>query len=301
MLWNVSRQIHLHCLFVAFIFGQEEEDEYDKVAVGREKASDHLYMRDATEYGIGVNTYNELPDTLEDFVKDPRADHAAAKLRLKEDAEAAGNFDLLRLSDAPEISSFTLEDGSSRKSIIKKREGQKDVKSQKRVRFNNNSSEGNCSIKEEGLNMIQDTSVPDYIRNPSNYTLYTFDTAADMDDDSNRKAYLDFLSLVRKPGTTAVQHQQDDMANNPPKSVIFNLKKMNLDIHTDKVGNKFPNVHVEKHSQVGIVLSDDVPEDEVSAMEEDDSRIAIDTMNTTWKPSRQYRMRTKMDFDDQEE
>nr|GMC55628.1 neurofilament medium polypeptide [Ipomoea batatas] len=297
---------------------EEEEDEYDKVAVGSEKVSDHcLYMRDATEYGIGVNTYNELPDTLQDFVRDPRADHAAAKLRLKEDAEAAGNFDLLRLSDAPEISSFVvLEDGSSRKSIIKKREGLKDVKSQKRVRFNNNSTEGNliatkdnCPIKEEkasgsgeGLNMIQDTSVPDYIRNPSNYTHYTFDTATDMDDDSNRKAYLNFLSLVRKPGitTTTVQHQ-DDLVNNPPKSVIFNLKKASLDVHTDKVGNKYPNVHVEKYSRVGIALSDDAPEDEVvSAMEEDDHGIAVDTMNITLKSSRQYRVRTKTDFDDQE-
>ncbi|KAK6146571.1 hypothetical protein DH2020_020440 [Rehmannia glutinosa] len=81
---------------------EEEEDEYDKVAVGAEQTGDRMYMRDVkyAEYGIHeLNEYGELPNTFQAVVRDPRANHTAAKIRLKEDAEAAGNFDTLQLSD----------------------------------------------------------------------------------------------------------------------------------------------------------------------------------------------------------
>jgi len=82
-----------------WLFGQEEEDGYDKLAVGREKAGERLYMRDIADYGIDVDSCNELPDSFEEVDRDPRANHLAAKIRLEEDAEAAERIDSLRVSE----------------------------------------------------------------------------------------------------------------------------------------------------------------------------------------------------------
>lgn len=187
---------------------QEEEDKYDKVAVGMEKADDRLYMRDITGYWTDINFYNELPNTFKDASRDPRANHMAAKLRLQEDAEAAGKFGSLQVSDTGLLFPNTqnIEEGVNPKSILKRKENQVDPKTQKRVRFvpgcNDDCEEdyegtkdvvmGNCSTqaeKSEASFPPQEFSViPDYIRNPSKYTHYTFDSSSDSDEESNQKA-----------------------------------------------------------------------------------------------------------------
>ncbi|XP_022741321.1 uncharacterized protein LOC111292934 isoform X2 [Durio zibethinus] len=82
---------------------EEEEDEYDKVAVGREKTRDCLYIKDINDYEIDADSCNMLPTAFKDFSRDPRANNIAAKLRLKEDeedAEAAIKIHSLRVSDS---------------------------------------------------------------------------------------------------------------------------------------------------------------------------------------------------------
>nr|VDD32268.1 unnamed protein product [Brassica oleracea] len=51
----------------------DEEDEYDKVALGKEDGGKGVSMEDAISRPCGVR------------IRDPRANHAAAKMRLKED------------------------------------------------------------------------------------------------------------------------------------------------------------------------------------------------------------------------
>ncbi|KAF2586908.1 hypothetical protein F2Q70_00033978 [Brassica cretica] len=51
----------------------DEEDEYDKVTLGKEDGGKGVSMEDAISRPCGVR------------IRDPRANHAAAKLRLKED------------------------------------------------------------------------------------------------------------------------------------------------------------------------------------------------------------------------
>lgn len=189
---------------------QEEEDKYDKVAVGMEKADDRLYMRDITGYWTDINFYNELPNTFKDASRDPRANHMAAKLRLQEDAEAAGKFGSLQVSDTGLLVPNTqnIEEGVNPKSILKRKENQVDPKTQKRVRFgpgcNDDCEEdyegtkdvvmGNCSTQAEKSEASfppkEFSVVPDYIRNPSKYTHYTFDSSSDSDEESNQKASL---------------------------------------------------------------------------------------------------------------
>ncbi|EPS68847.1 hypothetical protein M569_05921, partial [Genlisea aurea] len=57
---------------------EEEEDEYDKVAVGTAESGDRLYMSfPAVDDGVEVNGYGELPTTFDSASRDPRANHAA--------------------------------------------------------------------------------------------------------------------------------------------------------------------------------------------------------------------------------
>lgn len=78
---------------------EDEEDEYDKVAVGRETTGDRLYMSDASDYTPHVDSYNEIRISFKEASRYSRANHFAAKLRLKEDAEAAESFNSLHVSE----------------------------------------------------------------------------------------------------------------------------------------------------------------------------------------------------------
>lgn len=69
---------------------EDEEDEYDKVAVGREDAGERTYMREIMDVGPKVNSHNSLPRSLYELKhswRDPRANHYAASTRIKEDDE----------------------------------------------------------------------------------------------------------------------------------------------------------------------------------------------------------------------
>lgn len=71
---------------------EDEEDEYDKVALGREDAAELTYMREIMDVGPKVNSHNSLPRSLYELKhswRDPRANHYAASTRLKEDDEEA--------------------------------------------------------------------------------------------------------------------------------------------------------------------------------------------------------------------
>ncbi|KAH9329201.1 hypothetical protein KI387_001309 [Taxus chinensis] len=71
---------------------EDEEDEFDKVAVGREDAGERTYMREIMDTGPKINSHNSLPSSLKELKRagrDPRANHYAARARLEEDDEEA--------------------------------------------------------------------------------------------------------------------------------------------------------------------------------------------------------------------
>ncbi|CAA3009391.1 Hypothetical predicted protein [Olea europaea subsp. europaea] len=308
---------------------EEEEDEYDKVAVCREEAGDRLYMRDlkVADYGFErPNTYGELPNTFRDVVRDPRANHMAAKLRLKEDEEAAGNIDSLPFADnsvALDVETEDLNqvalDSYNPKSILKKRGNHVDSKSGKRVRFQLNSkgstqnheeqqssgagdlvleprSRDDDAAPQEAADLSQFSSgVPDYLKNPSKYTRYTFDSPEDMDEQSNRKEYMDFFHQLR--GNTE-SSSQDDTCADIPKSILFTPKKKREDDLMVKRRNESVGDSAKKKGFPIGVAEEDAQESEVSAMEEDEPYIANDKGNSLQKPGRQYRSRTSACDDD---
>ncbi|KAL9262006.1 hypothetical protein AKJ16_DCAP20847 [Drosera capensis] len=290
--WVVRNGIGMDCT----LDFEAEEDEFDKQAVGREKSDERVYMSEVTGYVPHINTYNELPRLFKRVQRDPRANHLAAKLRLKEDSEAAGKFNSLRVSDetvtAPEDADTmtSSEDGKSHlKSILKRKEIQMDSKSEKRVRFEAGcitndeiESEGNEVVSNErGLNGEKNdpkvetplprvpSSVPDYVQNPSRYTCYTLDSTTDMDEKSNRQAYMDFVNALKGSKKSDPEDEPADLS----KPVIFipRRKEENASSSAKDKGGEHGHGSVKKNLLSVSFEDDDDAEEGVSGMEEDTS------------------------------
>ncbi|KAE8689419.1 lysosomal alpha-mannosidase-like [Hibiscus syriacus] len=260
--WDIKSSIGRDCT----LDYEEEEDAYDKVAVGRDKNEDCLYMNAANDYDIDADSGNVLPTACKDFSKDPRANHIAAKLRLKEDeedakkrleedAETAKKIDSLHVSDGDATVSveghISAYENGNLKSILKRKDTESNSKSQKRVRFDSECCKSDCSEDPERTNDVpgevcstekedamvsnevstlsQDypSGIPDYMQNPSKYTRYTLETG-DFDDESNRSAYMDFLKLVRRSDGT--EPHADDAPIDLAKPVTFIPRRKTGDV-----------------------------------------------------------------------
>ncbi|KAG8365729.1 hypothetical protein BUALT_Bualt17G0002200 [Buddleja alternifolia] len=301
--WDVESNIGRDCT----LDFEEEEDKYDKVAAGMEQTGDRLYMKDVKfdDYGTHeLNTYGELPSSYQAVVRDPRANHEAAKIRLKEDAEAAGNFDTLHIFDtsvaAKNVESEHYKTGDvnvdNPKPILKKRENSVESRSQKRVRFmfegtqnceeqqRNDLASETCSRNDDAVQQQDRNSygVPDYVKNPSKYTHYTFDSSADMDEQSNQKAFTDLFHYLRERNTVDSSFSCDDI----PKSVVFTPKRK----PEDESIPKFSESNVEKKGcwSIGVTAEDAMEEDEPPCL----------PPNKSQKSGRQYRTRTNANIDD---
>ncbi|KAF5725590.1 hypothetical protein HS088_TW23G00314 [Tripterygium wilfordii] len=319
--WEVKSNIGMDCT----LDFEEEVDEYDQVATGKEidsRMNDYI-----DDYGIEDDSCNELPNSIKDIIRDPRANHVAAKLRLKEDAEAAEKINSLPVIENgaslvdPQINAP--EDGNL-KSILKKRDTQAELKSHKRVRFDSEcrkecveNSEGakqrhmeTCLTEKidnstEATLLPQDhpSGIPDYIRNPSKYTHYTFDPSDDLDEKNNQQAYMDFLKLVDRSNT--VDSQPDNTSDGPLKSVSFIPKKkidhvMMLDNGTESKQNKAATgKEFEQRSSlaVGIAVWDTL-DGEVCAMDEEDEQdVAVDGRSNSKRSGRQYRTKARLELE----
>ncbi|KAF8012483.1 hypothetical protein BT93_I0604 [Corymbia citriodora subsp. variegata] len=316
--WEIKSSIGRDCT----LDYEEEEDRYDKLAVGREKAGDRLYMKDITNYGISIDHDNELPTSFSDVARDPRADHMAATIRLKEDAEAAEKIDSLHVSEenvhsVANSQVHTSESDVNVKSILKRKDGQSDSKTQKRVRFDPESieeasaeaelvpmdpSRRESSISENGVirpSRDFSSAVPDYLQNPSRYTHYTFDSSTDMDEQSNRQAYMDFVNMVRKSKSTDAC--PDDSPFDLPKSVTFIPRKRGSTILDNGVELKLDNEDASKDAVrrkvAPVIAAVDAQDSEVCAMEEDKVEEAADKKHSLVRSGRQYRTKARTEED----
>ncbi|KAL3830640.1 hypothetical protein ACJIZ3_019442 [Penstemon smallii] len=317
--WDVQSNIGRDCT----LDYEEEEDEFDKVAVGTDQTGDRIYMKDVkvADYGIDeVSTYGELPNSFHVVTKDPRANHDAAKIRLKEDAEATGEFDTSQISDDSVATNVETVDvkkrergGENPKPILKKRDNMMDSRSQKRVRFlcdpkSSSQNEegasaltsGPCSghdgeVREQVPDLSQYTpGIPDYVRNPSKYTCYTLDSSDDMDDQSNKTAVMEFFQQLRNKSTDNASPV--DTSVDIPKSITFTPK---MKPKGDSIVKRSESEHntgdnlKNKGWSVGFT-AEDAQESDVSAMEEDEPSLPANMGSSLLKPGRQYRARTSI-------
>ncbi|QCD96929.1 transcriptional regulator ATRX homolog [Vigna unguiculata] len=301
---------------------EEEEDQYDKQAIGKEDSDDRVYMKDVKDDGVEISSSSVFPTSFRDFVRDPRANHLAARIRLKQDDEAARKIDALHVSEksTPDIGGGG--DATNPKSILKSKDNSGESRPQKRVRFDpecddkdNYDDDGHeetrdvrmktSSMEEvpasDQLSKSQEfnSAVPDYIRNPSRYTRYTFDDSpSEMDDKSNKEAYMSFLSQLNK-GTAS---QADDVLDDLP-SVTFISKKKSGDARmrdSEMVSKNKLDAGVEavnrKSFPVGIAAGDSENSD-VSAMEEDEQEVG-DAKKSMQKFNRKYRKKTQEELEE---
>ncbi|KAF8052656.1 hypothetical protein N665_1523s0011 [Sinapis alba] len=283
---------------------EEEEDENDKVAVGEELC---VYTKDVNDYVTEADEWEEFPSSFNEREKDPRASYVAAEVRLKEDADAVNKLNSLHVSEdnmsekekalvVPEEAYVGTSDDNGLKPILKRKESQADSKLQKRVRFSSDVRDDNSTGGEEDSVMVTSShdesivqrdnpsGVPDYVRNPSKYTRYTFDEG-EVDEESNRKAYMEFLNMIRS---------RDEPLEDPlvelPRSVAFVPKKK------PTAEGKVRDTDKGYEGRRGaIAIIDAIEDSTVSAMEEDEPETAL---NVVRRPGRQYRARAK---EDQEE
>ncbi|KAG0448051.1 hypothetical protein HPP92_028019 [Vanilla planifolia] len=219
---------------------EDEEDEFDRAAIGREEPSERLYMRDVKMAGSFLNYHNLCEDMVEEpsvasqiLYRDPRADHLAASVRLKEDEKVAGNFIVSDsnkdLQPDSTCSERLVNQDLNVKPILKRKEALDDSKPRKRVRFGPNNDEISYMSKEsldQGSTISKEsTNIPDYIRNPSKYTRYTFDSYEE-DEAANMRAFEGFQSLYQK---TNPKQLQNDIVVDLPKSLTFTPRKKYVD------------------------------------------------------------------------
>ncbi|KAL4568099.1 hypothetical protein LXL04_023700 [Taraxacum kok-saghyz] len=238
--WNIRSSVGMDCT----LDNEEEEDGFDKVALAKEPA-DRFYMRDVNDYEVEIDSNNELPISITDVIRDPRANHMAAKLRLKEDEESARKLGL-QVSENNILQSTTAE------------------------------------------NQISAPTVPDYVRNPSKYTHYTFDSMDDVDEEANRKAYMEFFNLVKGSGGGGME--TEDVPFDSGTSIIFtprkklsdgSMKKSKVDVYKKVV-------------PVGIAVEDD---NGACMMDEDEAEIGTNKGSGLQRGDRRYRTKGSDDVE----
>ncbi|KAG6399132.1 hypothetical protein SASPL_140607 [Salvia splendens] len=313
---------------------EDEEDEFDKVAAGSEETDDRIYLKNVkcADYELEeVSGYGELPSSFQVTAKDPRANHSAAKIRLREDAEATGELDGLQLSDSSMATNLDTEnikkgelDIDNPKPILKKRDISVDTKSQKRVRFmagpessthedqqpaSDLASESHAisdnSVSEQASDPSKQASdpskysagVPDYLINPEKYTCYTFDSLDNMDEESNRKAHADFFHDLRKRNSDTLM---EEMPVELPKSIVFTPKKKAENDSTAKSDSELKTRENLENKRWSVdITAENTQESEISAMEEDEPVHVVDEgPRSSQKPGRQYRTKTNGNADD---
>ncbi|CAI9111645.1 OLC1v1011928C1 [Oldenlandia corymbosa var. corymbosa] len=293
--WEIRSPIGLDCT----LDNEEEEDEFDKVVVSR------------VEYGIDVNDHNELRSFFKHTARDPQANHVAARLRRREDTEAAvptaGNLHTLNHSDniVPP------------KPILKKRESFADEKPSKRVRFYEEQSSSPAKdsssdtavtvpIEEETI-MILPCDHNQYLAfcgaaetdeaASSLYMRYNLDSSDDMNEASNRKANLDFLKMLNKPISSTKSQVDSEIFRQP---LTFHPRK--------KAQSSSSSIIKEEEESKGRVFALSVAgccgdvsldDDEDSVIDEVGSETRVLADKSSLKPpGRRYQARTVMDSDD---
>ncbi|KAK7311285.1 hypothetical protein RJT34_09319 [Clitoria ternatea] len=315
--WQIRSGIGLDCT----LDYEEEEDQYDKQAIGKEKSGDRVYMKDINDDGIEISSCGVFPTSFRDFVRDPRANHLAAKIRLKQDDdEAAKKIDALHVSEksSPDFEGDTVNP----KSILKSKDNPSEPRPLKRVRFDsecddrgngdddNDEHDGTRDVRmrtssvddvaaSDQPSKLQefDSAVPDYLRNPSRYTCYSFDSSSDMDEKANKEAYMSFLTQLRAAKGAG---SQDGALDDLP-SVTFISKKKASDATMrdgEMVSKQKPEVGKEAMNRrafpVGIAAGD-AKNSDVCAMEEDEPEVIEDAKKSSQKVNRHYRKKTQED------
>ncbi|XP_039068876.1 uncharacterized protein LOC120215211 [Hibiscus syriacus] len=157
----------------------------------------------------------------------------AAKTRLKEDEGQKVNYRDRSNSEIRESLDVKASANVCQlRSILKRKDIGTGSKPQKRVRFD-------CAYKddlEEQFEESEDSDdvslpaeharpLPDYLRNPSRYTCYSFCSSSEVGEESNAQTWEDVLKLDTSSKSTESLSEHDDAPHDLPKSGEFYPKE----------------------------------------------------------------------------
>ena len=238
--------------------------------------SERLYMKDVKDHGPFINYHLIMEDAGEvhSFNHDPRADHAAASVRLQEDQEATASLaDSLPKRKSPE------GDVNLKPILKRKTEELAESRPKKQVRFDPSSKEDHC--QDEPSAMV-DSRTPDYIRNPSKYICYSLESEG-VDEESNRCAFADFWELIK-----GQKSKQVELGPEIPQSIAFTPRKR---ADNREVKAESSNVAVRMVN----VAAAEALEDEILLAETDETEVVEERGSGLQMPSRRYRSRRSAD------
>lgn len=149
----------------------------------------------------------------------------------------------------------------------------------KRVRLSSHVREDDDSVMETSFSKVTEyqSGIPDYMRNPSKYTRYAFDECEEVDEESNRRAYMEFLNMLRSKDEPMVV---DETPLEFPRSVAFAPKRKPM------ADGKIENMYKGTSDAI-----DSIEDSNLSAMEEDETETALCVI--TRHGRRQYRSKDK--------
>lgn len=252
---------------------EDEEDEFDKAALGREGNVERLYMREIREVDRNLGISSSLPLSFYDLKtapRDPRANHLAARARLEEDAreaaaatverkskEEAMKTDHTKVADGDPGCVRAIDDVAS--GVKRRNESRMDgaisqhlaniegkSKPYKRVRFALDLQEPGDQGKDAQVvstrpkaHSYHASQLPDYVRNPSKYTHYTLDWSVEDNERSNMEAITACTESLRKNLNKECGYLEDS-----PKKIQYiarhsrtvrNNKKSNMELANQSV------------------------------------------------------------------
>ncbi|XP_010556091.1 PREDICTED: uncharacterized protein LOC104825464 [Tarenaya hassleriana] len=302
--WSIRSSIGLD----RTLDNEEEEDDYDKMALGRENTEERLYMKDLTDQGSSLGSRDRLAKSSDKITRDPRANHVAAKLRLKEDEAEAKKFSSSHKhgSGMGESHGESPEEVTAPKPILKRKDTSSETRSSKRVRFDLGSGSGveettettedistsPCSVdnsESEGVSHLGETrnQIPDYLMNPSRYTCYSFDSSGNENEKSTTEEYMD-TPKFDEGGKSSEPELSESRSGDDMKKVTFIPRRKRNDVREENM----QETEDQGMPTMGIAVGEEAVDGGLDETEDED-RGTGETERT--RQVRQYRARKSSD------
>ena len=277
--------------------------------------NERVYMREIIDVNTkSIPSANSLHLSLHDInsmVRDPRANHLAARARIEEDERNATALEMKEEDEArveviAEESKMDLitcmKRESSETKLIESNmpRAAREEGPVKRVRFADDivledmKEKDNLFIRPKPSS-IAASQVPDHIKNPSKYTRYTLDWSVEDNDDTTNLQALDACFETRK---TNQSKESDDIIEETPKKIHYIPRKsVRETIEKTETGDVHHQATI-MHSHRSRMCIDQFEKESETIMELDDDDIMKTKIVSSSAIPRRYRSKKETETTD---
>jgi hypothetical protein len=299
---------------------QDEEDEFDKAAIGREIAGEEgrVYMREIIDVEKRSMASSDSSLHVSRVERDPRANHFAARARIEEDErnaapvaerkEAEEEAVAEAMAEEPVKTDSTTcmkrESSGSKLVVVESSDmakGHREDGSVKRVRFADDvvfedaRAKESTFVRPKPVHVVA-SQVPDYVRNPSKYTRYTLDWSAEDHDDTTNVQALDACYEAIK----ANQSKGSDDTDETSERIHFIPRRLPRGtVEKTEIAHVHHQVSVVRGHKSRMCVDDELEVQNETTMEFDDDDGATETkIASSTTASRRYRSKKEIDATD---